>query len=60
MATLDEPTRDTLRIQVGNARFEPPIVRTGSDAGDTWTMRSGRAGLEGCCTSCGYRNRDGL
>jgi len=31
MATLDEATRDTLRIQVGNARFEPPIVRTGSD-----------------------------
>jgi hypothetical protein len=31
MATLDEPTRDTLRIQVGDARFEPPIVRTGSD-----------------------------
>ena len=31
MATLDEPTRDTLRIQVGNSRFEPPIVRTGSD-----------------------------
>ena len=23
MATLDEPTRDTLRIQVGNSRFEP-------------------------------------
>ena len=31
MATLDEPTRDTLRIPVGNSRFEPPIVRTGSD-----------------------------
>jgi hypothetical protein len=31
MATLDEATRDTLRIQVGNARFEPPIIRTGSD-----------------------------
>ena len=31
MATLDEPTRDTLRIQVGSSRFEPPIVRTGSD-----------------------------
>lgn len=31
MATLDEATRDTLRIQVGDARFEPPIVRTGSD-----------------------------
>jgi len=31
MATLDEPTKDTLRIQVGNARFDPPIVRTGSD-----------------------------
>lgn len=31
MATLDEPTRDTLRIQVGSSRFDPPIVRTGSD-----------------------------
>jgi hypothetical protein len=31
MATLDEATRDTLRIQVGSSRFDPPIVRTGSD-----------------------------
>ena len=31
MATLDEPTKDTLRIQVGSSRFDPPIVRTGSD-----------------------------
>lgn len=30
-ATLDESTLDTLRIQVGSSRFDPPIVRTGSD-----------------------------